>query len=84
MCGLIVTENSTKNMTETTMNVNPRDKCFGITPLTGHDEAIKKIKEKIALQKDYIDLPFQTSKESRAVCDGLYEFIMNITRFSDE
>ena len=45
---------------------------------------IKKIKEKIALQKDYIDLPFQTSKESRAVCDGLYEFIMNITRFSDE
>ena len=71
-------------MTETTMNVNPRDKYFGITPLTGHDDAIKKIKEKIALQKDYIDLPFQTSKESRVVCDGLYEFIMNITRFSDE
>ena len=71
-------------MTETTMNVNPRDKYFGITPLTGHDEAIKKIKEKIALQKDYIELPFQTSKESRTVCDGLYEFIMNITRFGDE
>ena len=52
------------------MNVNPRDKYFGITPLTGHDEAIKKIKEKIALQKDYIDLPFQTSKESRAVDMG--------------
>ena len=71
-------------MTETTMNVNPRDKYFGITLLTAHDEAIKKIKDKIALQKDHIDLPFQTSKESRAVCDGLYEFIMNITRFSDE
>ena len=66
------------------MNVNPRDKYFGITTLTGHDEAVKKIKEKIALQKDYIELPFQTSKGSRAVCDGLYEFIMNITRFSDE
>ena len=71
-------------MTETTMNVNPRDKSFVITPLTGHDEAIGKIKDKITSQKDYIDLPFQTSKESRVVCDGLYEFIMNITRFSDE
>lgn len=73
-----------RNMTETIMNVNPRDKYFGITPLTGHDEAIGKIKDKITSQKDYIDLPFHTSKESRAVCDGLYEFIMNITRFSDE
>lgn len=66
------------------MNVNPRDKSFGITPLTGHDEAIAKIKDKIISQKDYIDLPFKTSKESRAVCDGLYEFIINTTRFSDE
>lgn len=66
------------------MNVNPRDKQFGITPLTGHDKAVDKIKGRIASQKDYIDLPFQTSKESRAVCDGLYEFLMNITRFSDE
>lgn len=71
-------------MIETTMNVNPRDKSFGITPLTGHDAAIKRIKDKIVSQKDYIELPFKTTKESRVVCDGLYEFIMNITRFSDE
>lgn len=71
-------------MTETTMNVNPRDKSFGITPLTGHDKAIYKIKNKIASQKDYIDLPFRVSKESSIVCDGLYEFIMNITKFSNE
>lgn len=66
------------------MNINPRDKSFRITPLTGHDEAIGKIKDKITSQKDYIDLPFKTSEVSRVVCDGMYEFIMNITRFSDE
>lgn len=71
-------------MTETTMNVNPRDKYLGIMPLTGHDKAIEKIKDKISSQKDYIDLPFQISKESRVVCDGMYEFLMNITKFSDE
>lgn len=71
-------------MTETTMNVNPRDKYLRITPLTGHDKAIEEVKNKISLQKDYIDLPFQISKESRVVCDGMYEFLMNITKFSDE
>ena len=71
-------------MLETIMNVNPRDKGFGITPLTGHEKAVNRIKDKIASQKEYIDLPFHVSNESRVVCDGLYEFIMNITRFSDE
>lgn len=71
-------------MTETTMNINPRDRHFGIKPLTGHDKAIEKIKDKISSQKDYIDLPFQLSKESRVVCDGMYEFLINITKFSDE
>lgn len=84
MYGWIVIENSWRNMTETTMNVNPRDKSFGITPLTGHDKAINKIKDRITSQKDYIGLPFQVSNESRVVCDGLYEFIMNITKFSNE
>lgn len=71
-------------MTETTMNVNPRDKAFVITPLTGSSTALSKIKEKIASKKEYIDLPFIMTEETSVVCDGLYEFLMNLANFEDD
>lgn len=70
-------------MTETTMNVNPRDKAFVITPLTGSSTALSKIKEKIVSRKEYIGLPFAVTEETSTVCDGLYEFLMNIANFED-
>lgn len=70
-------------MSETTMNVNPRDKAFVISPLTGSSTAIAKIKEKIASKKEYIDLPFIVTEETCVACDGMYEFLMNIANFGD-